>query len=60
MAGCDLYLKLENMQKTGSFKIRGAYNKIRSLTPESGPRGLLPLPPATMPKEWPMRPVLPA
>jgi threonine dehydratase len=34
MAGCDVYLKLENMQKTGSFKIRGAYNKIRSLTAE--------------------------
>lgn len=31
MAGCDIYLKLENMQKTGSFKIRGAYNKIKSL-----------------------------
>jgi threonine dehydratase len=32
MTGCDLYLKLENLQKTGSFKIRGAYNKIQSLT----------------------------
>lgn len=32
MAGCDAYLKLENLQKTGSFKIRGAYNKIRLLT----------------------------
>jgi len=32
LTGSDLYLKLENMQKTGSFKIRGAYNKICSLS----------------------------
>jgi threonine dehydratase len=32
LTGSDLYLKLENMQKTGSFKIRGAYNKICLLT----------------------------
>src|SRR6185436_16328612 len=30
--GCDVYLKLENLQMTGSFKERGAYNKIASLT----------------------------
>jgi threonine dehydratase len=29
--GFDIYLKLENLQKTGSFKVRGAYNKIVSL-----------------------------
>lgn len=28
MAGCEVFFKLENLQKTGSFKIRGAYNKI--------------------------------
>jgi threonine dehydratase len=32
MAGCQIYLKPENFQKTGSYKIRGAYNKIISLT----------------------------
>ncbi|MCL6477999.1 MAG: threonine ammonia-lyase [Peptococcaceae bacterium] len=32
LTGSNLYLKLENMQKTGSFKIRGAYNKINSLS----------------------------
>ncbi|HML32850.1 threonine ammonia-lyase [Sporomusa sphaeroides] len=32
IANCQVYLKLENMQKTGSFKIRGAVNKIFSLT----------------------------
>ena len=34
--GTNLYIKSENLQKTGSFKIRGAYNKIRNLTPASG------------------------
>lgn len=29
-----VYLKLENMQLTGSFKFRGANNKINHLTPE--------------------------
>jgi threonine dehydratase len=28
LTGTDLYLKLENLQKTGSFKVRGAFNKI--------------------------------
>ncbi len=41
MAGCDVYLKLENMQKTGSFKIRGAYNKIQSLTPAERAKGVI-------------------
>ena len=31
MAGCEVYLKYENLQKTGSFKLRGAYNKISEL-----------------------------
>ncbi|MCG9969020.1 threonine ammonia-lyase [Pelotomaculum terephthalicicum JT] len=31
VTGNSVYLKLENMQKTGSFKIRGAYNKVMSL-----------------------------
>jgi threonine dehydratase len=30
-AGCHVYLKLENLQRTGSFKLRGATNKLRSL-----------------------------
>jgi threonine dehydratase len=32
MADCEVYLKKENLQVTGAFKIRGAYNKIASLT----------------------------
>ena len=34
MAGGEIYLKYENLQKTGSFKIRGACNKIFSLVKE--------------------------
>jgi threonine dehydratase len=30
-AGCELYLKLENLQMTGSFKERGAFNKLATL-----------------------------
>ena len=31
MSGAQLYLKYENQQKTGSFKVRGAYNKLACL-----------------------------
>ncbi|SFV63192.1 Threonine dehydratase [hydrothermal vent metagenome] len=31
-AGCNVYLKKENLQITGAFKLRGAYNKIATLT----------------------------
>ena len=41
MTGAEVYLKLENLQKTGSFKIRGAYHKIRSLTDEERSRGVI-------------------
>ena len=34
MSGAQLYLKCENLQKTGSFKVRGAYNKIAVLLKE--------------------------
>ena len=30
----EVYIKPENLQRTGAFKIRGAYNKISKLTPE--------------------------
>ena len=39
--GNNLYIKTENLQKTGSFKIRGAFNKIRSLSPEEAARGVI-------------------
>ena len=39
--GVPVYLKLENLQETGSFKLRGAANKILSLTPEEQRRGVI-------------------
>src|SRR5215208_7067192 len=36
-----LYLKAENLQPTGAFKLRGAYNKISSLSPEERRRGVI-------------------
>ncbi len=39
--GCDVYLKKENLQNTGSFKIRGAFNKIASLSDEERARGVV-------------------
>src|SRR3712207_9170825 len=35
-----LYFKAENVQPTGAFKLRGAYNKISSLPPEERRRGV--------------------
>lgn len=37
MSGCDLFLKCENRQKTGSFKVRGAFNKLAKLKEEGKP-----------------------
>ena len=37
----EIYLKPENMQHTGSFKLRGAYNRICSLTEEEKARGVI-------------------
>ena len=39
-SGAELYLKLETLQSIGSFKIRGAYNAIRQLTPDELSRGI--------------------
>lgn len=39
--GNNVYLKLENLQKTGSFKIRGACNKIANLTDEEKANGVI-------------------
>ncbi|MCQ5129042.1 threonine ammonia-lyase [Butyricicoccus faecihominis] len=36
MTGAEVYLKYENQQKTGSFKVRGAYNKIMKRYREGG------------------------
>ncbi len=39
--GADAHLKAECLQKSGSFKIRGAYNKISRLTEEEKKRGVI-------------------
>jgi threonine dehydratase len=39
--GARLYLKLENLQHTGSFKARGAFSKLLSLDPEARSRGVV-------------------
>ncbi|MCF0155079.1 MAG: pyridoxal-phosphate dependent enzyme, partial [Veillonella sp.] len=39
-SGNDVYIKPENLQITGSFKVRGAYNKISKLTAEEKKRGV--------------------
>ena len=39
--GADLYLKTENLQNTGSFKLRGAYYKMTRLTDEEKARGVV-------------------
>ena len=39
--GCELYLKTENLQVTGSFKVRGAYYKLSQLNEEEKLRGVI-------------------
>ena len=40
-SGNEVYIKPENLQRTGAFKIRGAYNKIAKLTEEEKKRGVI-------------------
>jgi threonine dehydratase len=41
LTGKEVFLKLENLQKTGSFKIRGAYYKLSQFTPSMKSRGVV-------------------
>jgi threonine dehydratase len=41
LAGRPVYLKAENLQRTGSFKVRGAYTKLSSLEPERLAAGVI-------------------
>jgi threonine dehydratase len=41
LLGCELFLKLENQQYTGSFKDRGSLVKLKSLTPEQAKFGVI-------------------
>ena len=38
---CDVYLKTENLQVTGSFKVRGSYFKISQLSDEEKKKGVI-------------------
>jgi threonine dehydratase len=39
--GCNIFIKPENLQQTGSFKLRGAYNKISQLSDEELKKGII-------------------
>lgn len=41
LTGYRVYLKTENLQRTGAYKIRGAYTKISSLSPDERSRGVI-------------------
>lgn len=41
LSGAKVYLKQENLQNTGSFKLRGAFNKIASLTQDERAKGVI-------------------
>lgn len=41
VAGCEIYVKAESLQKTGAFKFRGAMNKIAQLEPDALARGVV-------------------
>ena len=41
LAGGPVYLKCENLQRTGSFKVRGAYLRIARLTDAERARGVV-------------------
>lgn len=41
LAGAEVYLKLENLQTTGSFKLRGAANRLLTLSPEEARAGIV-------------------
>ena len=51
IAGCELYLKLENLQHTGSFKVRGALEQTVKPDAQQG-AGSLPVRPAITAKAW--------
>ena len=54
-SGNNIYIKPENLQKTGAFKIRGAYNKMLKLTEAEKQRGVILRRVITL-KELPMLP----
>jgi len=47
MSGGDVHLKMEHLQRTGSFKTRGAYNKLRQVAGRAASHASSPRAPAT-------------
>src|SRR6266446_7234622 len=41
LCGCEVYCKLDHLQMTGSFKERGARNKLMLLSPDQRARGVV-------------------
>src|SRR5215218_8270857 len=41
VVGSPVFLKCENLQRTGSYKIRGAYNRLATLSDEEKARGVV-------------------
>jgi threonine dehydratase len=41
VVGADVFLKCEHQQRTGSFKVRGAYNALATLPPQARQRGIV-------------------
>lgn len=41
LAGCELVFKAENLQRAGSFKVRGASNRIAALSPDQKAKGVI-------------------
>ncbi len=41
LAGCEVYLKLENLQRTGAFKLRGAVSKLLAMPPDERAGGVV-------------------
>ena len=49
LTGNKVYLKPENMQRTGAYKVRGAYYKISTLSDEERNKGLITAPAGSTP-----------
>lgn len=41
LVGSDVWLKCENLQRTGAYKVRGAFNRMSKLTPEEKKKGVI-------------------
>ena len=52
LTGARVFLKAETLQRTGSFKFRGAYNKLSSIPTSSAPAAWWRFPPAITRKAW--------